>query len=273
MANIPYQLVSMAAILRDYTDPKYISDEHYKLTSVADYFYNACFGDYDNDAKNLLPDYKAVYDKYGASYFEKVLDDMYALDEQVSDSRKEKELLDDYNDRIRMVSASSKVCGSKSVKASSWKDQQEGDYGSVYNIKYTPVTFSTEDGEWQLSFNAYIEETENAFWFDDDNEGGTGGTAIGAIAYLENFSRGATIRFPFDIYYMIFGNPENTDDFYLCEPDRSLDKDEGIWYNIDEVEGISQTEAEEFMEEHKDEIFDAIIKIVNDNLYQFGYEL
>lgn len=271
MANIPYQLVSMAAILRDYTDPKYISDEHYKLTSVADYFYNACFGDYDNDAKNLLPEYKAVYDKYGASYFEKVLDDMYALDEQVSDSRKEKELLDDYNDRIRMVSASSKVCSSKSVKASSWKDQREGGYGSVYDISYKPVTFGTSDDEWELSFGAYIDE--DGFWFEDDSEGGTGSTEIGAIAFLENFDSGATIRFPFGIQYMIFGNPENPDEFFLSEPDRSLAKDEGIWYNIDDVEGISQTEAEEFMEDHKDEIFDAIIKIVNDNLYKFGYEL
>ncbi len=159
----------------------------------------------------------------------------------------------------------------KYIKSSSWKDQQEGGYGSCYNIVYKPVTLGPEDDEWKLSFGAYIDE--DGFWFEEDDEGGTGATSIGAIAFLENFDSGATIRFPFDIQYIILGNPENKDEFYLYEPDRSLDKENGIWYNIDEVEGMQQDEAEEFMEEHQDEIFDAIIKIVNGNLYQFGYEL
>ena len=268
MANIPYQLVSMAAILRDYTDPKYISDEHYKLTSIADYFYNACFGDYDNDAKNLLPEYKAVYDEYGAEFFEKVLDDMYALDSQVTGARKEQELLDDYNDRLNSVSASSKICSNKSVKASSWKDQREGGYGSVYDIDYDNHNPMTVAG-WELTFGAYIDE--DGFWFDENDEGGDGGTNIGAIAYFEK--AGAEIEIAFSIGYSIFGDIDNPDEFFLTEPDRGLDWENGIQYSILKVNGIDEYDAKEFIEDNHREIFDALISVVNDNLYKFGYEL
>ena len=156
------------------------------------------------------------------------------------------------------------------IKASSWKDQQEGGYGSVYDIDYDYRNPIVIDG-WKLTFGAYVDE--DGFWFEDDSEGGTGGTEIGAIAFLENEETGATIRFPFGISYSIFGNPENKDEFYLYEPDRSLDKDNGILYHIDDIEGIDKYDAKQFVEDHNEEIFDAIIQVMNQNLYKFGYEL
>lgn len=153
---------------------------------------------------------------------------------------------------------------------SSWKDQQEGGYGSVYNITYKPTMVC---GDWKLTFGAYIDEDPDRFWFDDDDEGGTGGTEIGAIAYLENQNTGAEIRFPFGINYYIEGDDENPDEFYLVKPDRGLDHETGIWYNIDKVTGIDKYDAKEFVEDNLQEIFDAIIDVVNQNLYKFGYEL
>lgn len=153
---------------------------------------------------------------------------------------------------------------------SSWKDQQTGNYGSVYDMDWEPTYVC---GDWELTFGAYIDEDTNSFWFDEDPEGGTGGTSIGAIAYLENVETGAVIRFPFDIYYHVFGDVEDPDEFYLEEPDRSLDHDEGIRYNIDDVDGIDEADAKEFVEDNLQEIFDAIIDVVNQNLYKFGYEL
>lgn len=151
---------------------------------------------------------------------------------------------------------------------SSWKDQRDGGYGSVYDITYNP-TMVCDD--WKLTFGAYIDE--DRFWFEDDDEGGTGGTEIGAIAYLKNQNTGAKIRFPFGIYYDILGVKETPDEFYLYEPDRSLDYENGIWYNIDEVNGIDEYDANEFVEDNLQEIFDAIVDVVNQNLYKFGYEL
>lgn len=151
---------------------------------------------------------------------------------------------------------------------SSWEDQKNGVYGSVYDIDYTPVTVCDD---WTLTFGAYIDEDD--FWFEEDDEGGTGGTNIGAVAYLENEDTGVEIRFPFGIDYTILGNKDNPDEFYLSEPDRSLDHDTGISYVIDDVRGIDEYDAKEFIEDNLQEIFDAIIDVVNKNLYKFGYDL
>lgn len=152
------------------------------------------------------------------------------------------------------------------IKSSSWKDLQEGGYGSVYNITYKPTMVC---GDWKLTFGAYIDE--NQFWFEDDDEGGIGGTEIGAIAYLKNGSQ--EIELSFGIQYNIFGDKDNPDEFYLAEPDRSLDEESGTWYSILGVWNIEESDARAFIEDNHREIFDALIKVVNSNLYKFGYEL
>ena len=153
---------------------------------------------------------------------------------------------------------------------SSWKDQQEGGYGTVYDMDWEP---SVVCNDWELTFGAYIDEDTNYFWFDEDSEGGTGGTSIGAIAYLGNINTGAEIEISFNIVYEIFGNKENPDEFFLSEPDRSLDYESGISYSIQNVSGIDEYDAKEFVDENIKEIFDAIVAIVDQNLYKFGYEL
>lgn len=272
MANIPYQLVSMAAILRDYTDPKYISDEHYKLTSIADYFYNACFGDYDNDAKNLLPEYKAVYDEYGAEFFEKVLDDMYALDSQVTGARKEQELLDDYNDRLNSVSASSKICSSRSIKAdswrsSSWSELNKGGYSHEIKPSYTPVMING----WELGIEDTIDEMVDDFWFDDDDEGGTGGTRFFGIGTFTKPGTDIIIKFAFWIVFFVLGNPDDPDLFDIYEPDRSLDRESGVELEVRDVIGIDEDDAKEILEENQDDIFDVLVDVVSKHLDKFGY--
>ena len=109
--KIPYQLVSMAAIIRDFDDPEYLNDEHYKLTSIADYLYNSADGAFsDHPEDNLLPEFKVVFDNYGADYFKQVTDDMYAIDGQITSAAKEDELLADYMDRLHNgVTASTRV--------------------------------------------------------------------------------------------------------------------------------------------------------------------
>lgn len=151
---------------------------------------------------------------------------------------------------------------------SSWKELNNGSYGTVYDMDNVITTVC---GNWELSFGRYIDE--DGFWFDEDDDGGIGGTDIGAMAYLSNRDTGATIRFAFSIYYNIFGEKDNPDEFYLSEPDRSLDYEAGVGYTIDEVIDIDEQDAKEFIDDNIKEIFDAIVPIVNDQLYKFGYEL
>lgn len=91
---IDYTAVSMAVILRDMITPKYMNDEHQKLTDIADALYNAGL-----TAEYLKPEYKDLYDRYGLEFWQKVIDDAAAIDSQLDGH--EQELIDDYNDMIK----------------------------------------------------------------------------------------------------------------------------------------------------------------------------
>lgn len=117
--KIPYQLVSMAAMLRDFfalNSDDYLNKEHQMLTDIADYLYNSADGAFsDHPEDNLLPEFKVIFDNYGADYFKQVTDDMYAIDNQVTSTAKEDELYEDYQDRLTGgVTASTRVTASYS---------------------------------------------------------------------------------------------------------------------------------------------------------------
>ena len=81
-SKIPYDLVSSFVILRDHInldDDNYINSEHRDLVDIADTLYNA-----DVSIDDIMPEYKDLYIKYGKQYFDKVLDDIYAIDTQVN---------------------------------------------------------------------------------------------------------------------------------------------------------------------------------------------
>lgn len=110
--KLPYQLISMAAMLRDYIDPEemvYLDREHEKLTDIADSLYAAVV-----TPDQFKDEYKKLYDDMGADYFDKVLDDMRAIDSQLTSDDKVDELWYDYEDRLNSgVTASSKVKDAK----------------------------------------------------------------------------------------------------------------------------------------------------------------
>ena len=92
---IDYTWVSMGAILRDYINVMYKNKEHQMLCDIADSLYGP-----NIDPQNFKPEYKELYDQYGEAYFDKVIDDMAAIDSQVTDDRKARELEEDYYDRV-----------------------------------------------------------------------------------------------------------------------------------------------------------------------------
>lgn len=95
MTSIEYQLVSEGAILRDYIEPEYVSEEHKRLVDIADSLYNmnipvSEWGD------NPEYDYKKLYAEQGEEYWALVLKDMSAIDSQLTSEYHRDELIGEY---------------------------------------------------------------------------------------------------------------------------------------------------------------------------------
>jgi len=90
-----YTAVSMGAILRDYTEPKYLNDKHRMMCDIADCIYNIgqCM------VELLKPEYKKLYDEYGEEFWEFVLKDMAGIDSQITESNI-KYLIEDYDEML-----------------------------------------------------------------------------------------------------------------------------------------------------------------------------
>ena len=88
-----YQIVSIAVILRDLIDVRYINKEHEMLVDIADYLYNVNLG-----PENLKPEYKKLYEAYGEEFWNNVIEDASAIDSQLNGH--EDDLILDYADYL-----------------------------------------------------------------------------------------------------------------------------------------------------------------------------
>lgn len=149
---------------------------------------------------------------------------------------------------------------------SSWSNLQE--FGaSIISPEFSPTEIL---GDWELRLSGYLYELDDSLWFDEDEDGGIGGVTFSGTAILDNGYD--TIEFYFWVTFNIFGNPENSDLFYMMSCDRSLDTENGIEYRINQEETTLDTDAaEEFIENNISEIFDTLYDMVIDNLGTFGY--
>ena len=95
MTSIKYQLVSEGAILRDYIDVEYLSDEHKRLVDIADSLYNINIP-VEQWGDNPEFDYKKLYKEYGEEYWKLVLKDMSAIDSQLTSEYHRDELIGEY---------------------------------------------------------------------------------------------------------------------------------------------------------------------------------
>ena len=157
--KIPYDLVSMLVALRDYVDTSsaYVSDEHGKLVDIADSLYNV-----GRDViEKMKPEFKKVYEKYGSDYFDKVLDDVSALDSQLTRNNVN-DLIADYEDRANNFSGVEGACdGKKSVKASSnllnefsFTKLGNGYYSVVHKTTGKEYEVGTEKNSWWIENGA-----------------------------------------------------------------------------------------------------------------------
>ena len=157
-SEIPYDLVSMLVIIRDFrdTDNAYVSDEHKKLVDIADAIYNNGSGiiNYMDDS------YKALYNKYGKKYFDLVLKDAEALDSQVSPSNIN-DLLDDYSERANSFLGES-TNHKKSRKAIKEDTFDNEDWGYGFDSNGDAIDESTVDELYRIAEREILPKTELA---------------------------------------------------------------------------------------------------------------
>lgn len=154
-SEIPYDLVSMLVIIRDFrdTDSAYVSDEHKKLVDIADAIYNN-----GSEIINYMDDsYKALYNKYGKKYFDSVLKDAEALDSQVSPSNIN-DLLDDYSERANSFLGES-TNHKKSRKAIKEDKFDNEDWGYGFDSNGNAIPESTVEELYRIAEREILPKT------------------------------------------------------------------------------------------------------------------
>jgi hypothetical protein len=151
---------------------------------------------------------------------------------------------------------------------SSWKDQQSGRYGSIYRPDNITIDIGTD---WELTLAGTLDEMVDNFYWDDNDEGGDGGTLFFGIGVLTNKNDGREIMFKFWLPYYIFGSLDNPDEFYLDhEPYDQAD----IEVCDEQYMPIDDADVKDIVNwELEDDIIFGLYDIVDKNLYKFGYEL
>lgn len=149
---VSYDLVSMAAILRDFERPKYLDKEHQLLTDIADSLYNVGVNPSDFGAE-----YKDLYNQYGKSYWDKVIADMRAIDSQITSDRGARELAADYYDRVGDADFYEDYYGSYEGSSDgygvySYRNGQEDSY--TYAKDYDEAL---KYAKWDLTHKNYID--------------------------------------------------------------------------------------------------------------------
>ena len=150
---------------------------------------------------------------------------------------------------------------------SSWKNQQEGGYGSIYRPDNITVDIGTD---WKLTLEGTLDEVSEYFYYDEDDvEGGSGGTTFFGIGVLTD-KDGYKIKFKFWLPYYIFGNLDNPDEFYL---DHEPYDQTTLEVFSDYVPFPLSEDVDLVEDELEDDIIYGLYDIVDQNLYKFGYEL
>ena len=89
-----YQLISVATVLRDYTEVEYKNDNHKMFVDIADCMLNAGV-----PVEQMLPEAQEAYRTQDTSFWQMVKDDYNALDSQVNRNNVD-DLILDYQDML-----------------------------------------------------------------------------------------------------------------------------------------------------------------------------
>lgn len=92
--KLPYNAVSVATMLRDFTEVDYIDDEHKMLCDLADTIYHTGMTP-ERNPEMFRPEYKELYNRYGEEFFDTAYQDMRAINSQMTPYNRY-DLEDDY---------------------------------------------------------------------------------------------------------------------------------------------------------------------------------
>lgn len=189
--KIPYDLVSTLVILRDYAeveDSDYVNGEHRKLVDIADSIYNA-----DISPESMYDEYKKLYNEYGDEYFDEVLQDVRAIDSQIS-RRNIDDLIEDFNDKLAAFKGVDAACGKKSIKSSSKSVEASiSDMRTEFQRFLSKVDKEVSDALYQYGDARWVvkgtmSSGDGSYWFElnlwcDDEEAGTVNVEVNGDTY------------------------------------------------------------------------------------------
>lgn len=156
---IPYDLVSMRGILRDYafqmsdgSELPYLNNTHKLLVDIADSVYN--LGSRMFEKFEGIEKYQEVLEKYSDDFWKDVLDDMSAIDTQLSRNNAV-DLAKDYYDKIEQMGfiwLENSKRGNKIMNRRSIKQVRRLNNGYSNNADYVGDWY----GKGQIDFDAII---------------------------------------------------------------------------------------------------------------------
>jgi hypothetical protein len=136
---------------------------------------------------------------------------------------------------------------------------------------------------WKLTFDGTLDEVDNAFYFEEDEFGGFGGTQFFGIGLLRNsalknkqadtysFDQSDFIKFKFWFNVNLYGDNEDETKIYVDIDNSLIDTDLFEYEVMDEETNIPVDEADDIMFDMAYEIGEAIYSVIQANVTGFGY--
>jgi hypothetical protein len=136
---------------------------------------------------------------------------------------------------------------------------------------------------WKLTFDGTLDEVDNAFYFEEDEFGGFGGTQFFGIGLLRNsalknqqsdtysFDQSDFIKFKFWFNVKLYGDNEDETKIYVDIDNSLIDTDLFEYEVMDEETNIPVDEADDIMFDMAYEIGEAIYSVIQANVTGFGY--
>lgn len=122
---------------------------------------------------------------------------------------------------------------------------------------------------WKLTFDGTLDEVDNAFYFEEDEFGGFGGTQFFGVGNLTKGNENIQFKFWFNVN--LYGDNEDETKIYVDIDNSIIDTDLFEYEIIDEETNIPVDEADDIMFDMDYEIGEAIYSVIQANVTGFGY--
>ena len=122
---------------------------------------------------------------------------------------------------------------------------------------------------WKLTFDGTLDEVDNAFYFEEDEFGGIGGTRFFGVGNLTKGDENIQFKFWFNVN--LYGDNEDETKIYVDIDNSLIDTDLFEYEVMDKETNITVDEADDIIFDMAYEIGEAIYSVIQANITGFGY--